>query len=277
MKKKFRSLELVAKRYLDGFSSGIHPTFLKDSLIEVDVVREYQPGDKRLDSKSSLKTGRTMSRVFNPERSLNLFIVLDISSSQYTKLEASIITALYLCYLGDMCNERVGLCVFSNQVMNVTDITDDYSSVIGLIEKSLNGLKMNSTTCAEDSIKRVSNLFLTNSLVVFISDFCYPVTDNFLKHIKKIALTPTNAFLSVVMYNPVDWLMSLSQSFTINFKDAETGSTGSYNAESAKTEFDNWSKGLKSKFLRSSSDTVFLDVKQENFLLPLIKHLMRSQ
>jgi len=277
MKKKFRSLELVAKRYLDGFSSGIHPTFLKDSLIEVDVVREYQPGDKRLDSKSSLKTGRTMSRVFNPERSLNLFIVLDISSSQYTKLEASIITALYLCYLGDMCNERVGLCVFSNQVMNVTDITDDYSSVIGLIEKSFNGLKMNSTTCVEDSIKRVSNLFLTNSLVVFISDFCYPVTDNFLKHIKKIALTPTNAFLNVVVYNPVDWLMLLNQSFTINFKDAETGSTGSYNAKSAKTEFDNWSKDLKSKFLRSSSDVVFLDVKQENFLLPLIKHLMRSQ
>jgi predicted glycosyltransferase involved in capsule biosynthesis len=277
MKKKFRSLELVAKKYLDGFSSGLHSTFLKDSLIEVDVVREYQPGDKRLDSKSSLKTGKCMSRVFNPERSLNLFIVLDISSSQYTKLEASIITALYLCYLGDMCNERVGLCVFSNQVMNVTDITDDYSSVIGLIEKSFNGLKMNSTTCVEDSIKRVSNLFLTNSLVVFISDFCYPVTDNFLKHIKKIALTPTNAFLNVVVYNPVDWLMSLNQSFTINFKDAETGSTGSYNAESAKIEFDNWSKGLKSKFLRSSSDVVFLDVKQENFLLPLIKHLMRSQ
>ena len=150
MKKQFRSLELIAKKYLDSFSSGIHPTLLKDSLIEVDVVREYQPGDKRLDSKSSLKTGKTMSRVFNPERSLNLFIILDISSSQYSKLDAAIITALYLCYLGDMCNERVGLCVFSNQVSIITDVSDDYSSVIGIIEKSLSALKMDATTKVED-------------------------------------------------------------------------------------------------------------------------------
>src|SRR5271170_395474 len=112
MKKNFRSLELQAKKYLNSYSSGIHATAMKDSLIEVDVVRQYQAGDKRLDSKSSLKTGQTMSRVFNPERSLNLFIILDLSSSQYTKLDSALITALYLCYLGDMCGEKVGLCVF---------------------------------------------------------------------------------------------------------------------------------------------------------------------
>jgi hypothetical protein len=178
VKKRFRALELIAKRYLDAFSSGIHNTLLKDSLIEVDVVREYQPGDKRLDSKSSLKTGKTMSRVFNPERSLNLFIILDISSSQYSKLEAAVVTALYLCYLGDMCNEKVGICIFSDHVASTTDVTDDYSSVVGLIEKSLNELKMGKKTCAEDSMRKVSNLGLTNSMIVFISDFCYPLKDS---------------------------------------------------------------------------------------------------
>lgn len=275
MKKRFRALELNAKKYLDAFSSGIHSTLLKDSLIEVDVVREYQPGDKRLDSKSSLKTGKTMSRVFNPERSLSLYIILDISSSQYSKLEAAITTALYLCYLGDMCNERIGLCVFSDHISTTTEITDDYSSVVGTIEKSYNELSMGKQTCALDSIKQVSNLTLRNSLIVFISDFCYSLTDSMLNDIKKMALVPTNSFLNVVLYNPVDWLMYLKQPFNITFKDAETGDVKSLSAKSAKSEFDIWSTGIRSKLLHCNSDTVFLDVKQEQFLLPLIKHLMR--
>lgn len=276
MKKRFRALELTARKYLDAFSSGIHNTLLKDSLIEVDVVREYQPGDKRLDSKSSLKTGKTMSRVFNPERSLSLFIILDISSSQYTKLEAAVVTALYLCYLGDMCNERVGVCVFSDHIAITTDVTDDYSSAIGVIEKSLNELKMGKKTCAEDGIRKVSNLSLTNSMIVFISDFCYPLTNPLLNNIKKMALVPTNTFLNVVLYNPVDWLMSLHEPLSITFKDAETGEVKRLNAESAKDEFDNWSGELRKKLLHCNSDTVFLDAKQEQFLLPLIKHLMRT-
>lgn len=274
MNKRFRTLELTARKYLDSFSSGLHSTLLKDSLVEVDVVREYQPGDKRLDSKSSLKTGRTMSRVFNPERSLNLFIILDISSSQYTKLDAAIITALYMCYLGDMCGERIGLCVFSDHDVLI-DVTGDYSSVVAAIEKLLD-MKMGINTCVEDSIKRVSNLGLTNSLVVFISDFCYPLTSLISNYIKKIALVPTNVFLSVVLHNPVDWLMTLDQDFGITFKDAETGGTGIYNASSAKNEFDKWFVGLKRNLLHSGSEVVFLDVKHEQFLLPLVKHLIRS-
>ncbi len=97
-----------------------------------------------------------------------------------------------------------------------------------------------------------------------------------LDDIKKMALVPTNSFLNIALYNPVDWLMSLNQYFSITFKDAETGKVGKYNAESAKSEFDKWSANLKKKLLHCNSDTVFLDVKQEQFLLPLIKHLMRS-
>jgi len=276
VKKRFRALELTAKKYLNAFSSGIHNTLLKDSLIEVDVVREYQPGDKRLDSKSSLKTGKTMSRVFNPERSLNLFIILDISSSQYSKLDAAIIAALYLCYLGDMCNERIGLCLFSDHVMKMVEISDDYSSAVGAIEKALNDLKMGKQTWAEDSIRKVASLSLTNSMIVFISDFCYPLTESLLNNIKKMATVPTNSFLNVVLYNPVDWLMSLKEPLNIIFRDAETGKAKNCSAESIKSEFDDWSLSIKKKLLHCNSDAVFLDVKQEQFLLPLIKHFMRS-
>lgn len=276
MKKNFRSLELIARKYLDTFSSGIHGTLLKDSLIEVDVVREYQPGDKRLDSKSSLKTGKTMSRVFNPERSLNLFIILDISSSQYTKLESAIVTALYLSYLGDICSEKIGLCVFSDHITSVVDVTDDYSTVGGTIEKSLNSLRMDAKTSVEEAVRKVSNLFLANSLIVLISDFCYPLNSGLANSIKKMALVPTNSFVSVVLHNPNDWMLSVSESFNITLKDAESGRLSNFNLKSAKSQFDKWQRELKTNLARCNSEAVFLDVKEERFLLPLIKYLMRT-
>ncbi len=276
MKKKFRSLEITARRYLNTYSSGIHPTLVKDSLIEIDVVREYQPGDKRLDSKSSLKTGKSMSRVFNPERTLNLFIVLDISSSQYTKIDESVITALYLCYLGDICSEKIGTYVFSENFSKVVEASEDYSTVIGAIEKSLHTMQMDCKTNIEKAFKEVSRLFLTNSLVVLISDFCYPLSENLLNDIKRISLIPTNSFLNVVVYNPDDWLINISEKFSITFKDAETGKVGNYKIESANNEFNNWKNNIKSKLMKCNADTVFLDVKKENFLLPLVKYLMRN-
>jgi hypothetical protein len=277
MKKKFRSLDLIARKYLDTFSSGNHPTLLKDSLIEVDVVREYQPGDKRLDSKSSLKSGRAMSRVFNPEKSLNLFIVLDLSSSQYSKLDAAVITALYLAYLGDINGERMGLCLCSDKGVKVLDLSDDYGLIVGAIEKSWNTLQMNAPTSVEMSLKKVGELGLQNSLVVLISDFCYPVSEILLNGIKKISLVPTNSFTNVVLYNPLDWFASIAGfwNFGITLKDAESGTTGQYLVDSAKSDFDEWSADLKKKLLGSYSDVIFLDVKQERFLLPLVKHLMR--
>lgn len=249
---------------------------MKDSLIEVDVVRQYQAGDKRLDSKSSLKTGQTMSRVFNPERSLNLFIILDLSSSQYTKLDPALVTALYLCYLGDMCNEKVGLCVFSNRIISISDITEDYSSVVGSLEKALHSLKMNEGTVIEEAIKRIAGMALTNSMVVLISDFYYSASTNFYTCVKKIASVPTNSFLNIVMHNPNDWLHNLSESFKITFKDAETGRMINYDAKDASNKFKEWFVDLKNKLAKCHTDVVLLDVKQERFLLPLVKFLMRN-
>jgi hypothetical protein len=83
-------------------------------------------------------------------------------------------------------------------------------------------------------------------------------------------------FLNAALYNPDDWLLSLNESFNITFKDAETGNTGIFNGQSARAEFNKWTDNLKKNFLHCNSDYVFLDVKQEQFLLPLIKKLMRT-
>ena len=76
-RRKFRTLEVVAKQFINSYSSGVHLSSLHDSLIDVDTTRQYQPGDKRLDSRSSLRSSQTMSRVFNPEKGLTVFLLMD--------------------------------------------------------------------------------------------------------------------------------------------------------------------------------------------------------
>lgn len=109
LKKKFKSFELRAKAAINNFSSGSHFTFLKDSTSEIDTVRQYQGGDKKLDSKSSLKASLTMSRVFNPEKELTLYLILDISASQQSKSEMAITICLFLSYLADILFDKVCL------------------------------------------------------------------------------------------------------------------------------------------------------------------------
>lgn len=261
MKKNFRSLELIAKKYLNTYSSGIHATLQKDSLVDVDVVREYQPGDKRLDSKSSLKTSRVMSRVFNPDRNLNIFIILDISASHFNKIDYSVITALYLAYLADICSEKVGICVFSDHIVSISEPSEDYSSILGTIEKSF--IKINTHTNANDALNKVCGLSLSNSFIVLISDFCYNLDK---KNIRRL-ISPTNQFLNVVIYNPDDWVNEAP--FNLTFKDAETGSVVCYKPNS--TKFNDWQRKLD-----LLGDKVFLNVKEDNFLLPLVSYLLKE-
>ena len=106
----------------------------------------------------------------------------------------------------------------------------------------------------------------------------------------EIFLALDNCFASKRYTDPHDW-MNLIRDIGINYVEASADNecdplylgndylnrgVETVSAESAKTEFDKWSNNLKKKLLHCNSATVFLDVKQEHFLLPLIKYLMRS-
>jgi len=274
MKKKFRSLEIVAKKYLQTYSAGIHATLLKDSLVEVDVVREYQPGDKRLDSKSSLKMGRIMSRVFNPDRALNIFIVLDLSSSSFDVLEQSITIALYFVYLAEICNERVGLCIFSDRVSSLVQPSEDYSSVVGCLEKAYDSFTLRSGTSIDVAMNVVANLSMNNALAVLVSDFYYTISDKLLNTIKRLASVDTNKFLAVILSDRRDWL-DVGLPFSVSFLDAESGKVVDFNLHD-RLNYDKWAAELKKVLWRSGADTVFLNAEEERYLMPLVKYLMRT-
>lgn len=76
-------LELVARRIVDGFMFGAHPSRLQGAGVEFSQYRSYQPGDdiRRIDWKLFARSDRYFIRESEVETSVTIRIILDASDS----------------------------------------------------------------------------------------------------------------------------------------------------------------------------------------------------
>jgi uncharacterized protein (DUF58 family) len=76
-------LEIVARRIVDGFMFGAHPSRLQGAGVEFSQYRSYQPGDdiRRIDWKLFARSDRYFLREADVETSVSIRIVLDASDS----------------------------------------------------------------------------------------------------------------------------------------------------------------------------------------------------
>ena len=276
-RRKFRTLEVVAKQFINSYSSGVHLSSLHDSLIDVDTTRQYQPGDKRLDSRSSLRSSQTMSRVFNPEKGLTVFLLMDVSASQQAKAGAATITSLYLNHVADMANDPVGLITFSDKIYDVVEPSYDARYMVTILEQWYDKGVYPFGTTLEPALRRTAEMSPTNSMIVLLSDFCYDISDKTINYLKNVASGKGNSVLSLVFFDPNDWIFE-QQPFIVDFIDAETNSKvgwDMFHVDKHGQEFLKWQEGIRLKLRRGGSEPIFIDVTQENFLLPLVRYLLR--
>ncbi|MGE5927036.1 MAG: DUF58 domain-containing protein [Gemmatimonadota bacterium] len=76
-------LELVARRIVDGFMFGTHPSRVQGAGVEFSQYRSYQPGDdiRRIDWKLFARSDRYFLRESEVETSVSVRILLDASDS----------------------------------------------------------------------------------------------------------------------------------------------------------------------------------------------------
>lgn len=76
-------LELVARRVVDGFMFGAHPSRLQGAGVEFSQYRSYQPGDdiRRIDWKLFARSDRYFLRESEVETSVTVRLLLDASDS----------------------------------------------------------------------------------------------------------------------------------------------------------------------------------------------------
>ncbi len=121
---KIGRLDLVARRVVEGYISGLHKSPYHGFSVEFADHREYVPGDdiKHLDWRTLAKTDRYYIKEYEEETNLRSTILLDTSESMkygsgaVTKLEYGCFIAASLAYMLTQQQDSVGLAMFDNTV-----------------------------------------------------------------------------------------------------------------------------------------------------------------
>lgn len=115
--------ELMARRSrLDEL--GIHRSRLAGRGTEFERIRDYTPDDeyRSVDWKATARRGKPMARVYQVEKSQNVFIVLDAGrmmagrAGKLSRLDYAVNAALMLAHVALRAGDRVGLMVVSDAV-----------------------------------------------------------------------------------------------------------------------------------------------------------------
>ncbi len=279
MKKKrnrFHLLDPLVKKAINQFGSGIHRSLLKDVVGEIDTVRDYVPGDKRLDSAASLKAGRVMSRACSTEKSMNIFILLDVSKSQFygsnrLKIEVGIAAGAYLTHLAGNVGDKVGLLTFDQSITNFIELTvneKEVANILYLLEEP-----RQYGTDWRSAFERVINLNLNNSLIVLISDFCFEVGNDFVNALRKLSVGSNNCLLALALIDDNEWQLE-DLPFEARFLDAESNrSSALIKASKNKIYF---GEDLENNLRHGHCEPLFVDINSDRFLMPLIKYFLRN-
>jgi uncharacterized protein (DUF58 family) len=118
------NLELVARRVVQGFFSGLHRSSMRGFSTEFDQFRPYAQGDdlKHVDWRIFARTDRFFVKEFEADRNLDTWLMLDASGSMgfqgagAGKFRYAAMLAASLAYLLLRQHDRVGLWLMGGNV-----------------------------------------------------------------------------------------------------------------------------------------------------------------
>lgn len=183
---KLSSLELRAKKIVEGFISGLHKSPFHGFSVEFAEHRPYNPGDdfKHIDWKVYAKKERFYVKQYEEETNLRSYVMLDTSSSmlfkhfgEWTKLRYGIHFAASLMYLMHRQRDASGLIPFSSKVENFIPAKSTYAHLRQIYtelerelirEEKADGERRK--TASAEAIHEVAERLNHRSLIVIITD-----------------------------------------------------------------------------------------------------------
>jgi uncharacterized protein (DUF58 family) len=171
-------MELVARRAVEGFLSGLHPSPYFGSSVEYADHRPYSLGDelRTIDWKLLAKTDKYYVKLFEEETNTRATIVLDTSRSmsfasegQMSKLEYGMFLTAALSYLMLHQKDAVGLALFDHgvrQYLPPRATAAHFQNMLGVMEQSSPGTDTRIGPVLSELVSRIPK----RGIVIVISD-----------------------------------------------------------------------------------------------------------
>ncbi|WKN41112.1 DUF58 domain-containing protein [Tunicatimonas pelagia] len=179
--REFGNIELLAKQLVEGFITGLHKSPYHGFSVEFAEHRLYNTGEstRHIDWKVYAKTGRLYTKRYEEETNLRCQLVVDNSSSMYYpqknkgKITFSVMATAALAHLLQKQRDAVGLCVFSEDIDQQTQVKSTASHLHKLFLVLENLLKEESSsrqTSVANVLHQVAEKIHKRSLVIIFSD-----------------------------------------------------------------------------------------------------------
>lgn len=174
---KLDNLELASKIAVEGFFAGLHKSPFHGFSVEYSDHRSYQFGDdlKYLDWKAYARSDRLYVKQFEQETNTDVHVLLDCSASmgfgsgEISKFGYGKLLGAALGYMGLKQNDRVGLRVFSDDVVSHLP-GSSRGGQLNLIYRMLSGSRVGGGTNLGGVFEGVAESLRRRGIVVLISD-----------------------------------------------------------------------------------------------------------
>ena len=223
--KKVKRIEIRTRGLVDSFFGGEYHSSFKGRGMTFSEVREYQPGDdvRLIDWNVTARSGNPFIKVFEEERELTVFLLVDISSSgsfgseNYLKKTVGAEIASVLGFSAIKNNDKVGLILFSNDIVKYISPKKGKSHVLRVIRELLYTNSEGGGTSIGNALDFVMKVSKRKSVVFLLSDF---IDENYWDSLKIV--NRKHDFVGIKISDPFE--VNFPNIGMLKAEDPETGS-----------------------------------------------------
>jgi len=224
--KKVRALEIKSRRLTNHLFTGEYHTAFRGQGMAFKEVREYQPGDdvRFIDWNVSARMDHTYSKIFEEERELSVYLLIDVSASNlfgtYMQSKRELITemAAVIAFSAIINNDKAGLIFFSDKVEKYIPAKKGKEHVLYMLREMLNHQPHSSHTDITKAIGYLNSVTRHKSIIFILSDFADAGYEQSLKVASK-----RHDIIGIQVYDKRD--IELPAIGLIEVQDPETGRT----------------------------------------------------
>jgi uncharacterized protein (DUF58 family) len=177
--KRLKHIQLRTRRLVNSSIAGDYASAFKGSGLEFDQLREYQMGDdvRFIDWHSSAKMNKIMVKQFVEERDRTVIIAVDRSSSNLfsssNTLRQEFITdvAASLAWIATYSKDRVGLCIFADDVHVWLPPARGRAHLALIMEKLCSVTPYKGRTSLAAALRFLIKLKKKRAILFFVSDW----------------------------------------------------------------------------------------------------------
>ena len=274
--KKVKQVEIRTRGLVNDLFGGEYHSVFKGRGMAFSEVREYQPGDdiRLIDWNVTARNGAPFIKVFEEERELTVYLLVDISKSgefgsqNQLKQEFGAEIASVLGFSAIKNNDKVGLILFSNEVEKYVVPKKGKSHVLRVIRELLYTAPKNKGTSLKNALDYLLKVAKRKSVVFLISDF---IDDKYWSSLK--IANRKHDLIGIRLFDPAEKLFP--DLGVLKVKDPESGSSFWIDT-SSKREMEKLEAKIQSDFdaFQNKAKKIGFDIisvaTDQDFVEPLI-------